>query len=75
MEQIYQIYKKCLFYILLVVHNDLFGTVMRDLWNVYFTFLFLFDFGVTRHPVRISDFLCFFADWARVITIGATQPE
>ena len=38
-------------------------------------FCFVFTFGKTRCLVRISDFLSFFADWARVITIGATQSE
>ena len=38
-------------------------------------FYFLLHFGETRQLIRISYFLGFFADWARVITIGATQPE
>ena len=38
-------------------------------------FCFVFTFGKTRCLVRISDFLSFFADWVRVITIGATQSE
>ena len=36
--------------------------------------LFL-PFGLTRRLLRISDFLRLFCYWARVITIGATQPE
>ena len=38
-------------------------------------FYFCLYFGQTRHLIRSSDFLSFFAYWARVITIGATQSE
>ena len=38
-------------------------------------FYFCLYFGQTRQLIRISDFLSFFADWARVTTIGVTQPE
>ncbi len=41
----------------------------------YRVFYLLLPFGLTRQLVRISDFSGFFANWARVITIGATQPE
>ena len=39
------------------------------------SFILSFVFSETRRLFRISDFLSFFAYWARVITIGATQSE
>ena len=44
-------------------------------YSIFSHFYFVLPFGLTRRLVRISDFLSFFAYWARVITIGATQPE
>ena len=46
--------------------------ILVDFICVSISFLF---FGQSRRLIRISDFLSFFAYWARFITIGATQPE
>ena len=48
---------------------------MRHILTDQIVFLFLLILGQTRQLIRIFDFLFFFADWARVITIGATQSE
>ena len=48
---------------------------MRHICVFELCFYFFLIQGQTRQLIRIFDFLFFFADWARVITIGATQPE
>ena len=61
---------------ILTSYPDSRNTTMSAIHSMYGScFCFVFTFGKTRCLVRISDFLSFFADWARVITIGATQSE